>query len=543
MRKVRWNGRPVRGILAKLWLSILLAATSVALQGEIAQQASSSADSRRDLLPAPVPDLAALDPSVAEQIRSTAEALNQALGEPGTTPTELAEAFGVMGEIYLAYQLPGSAEACYLNALKLAGDRFRWIYLLARVEETQGRLEEAVTHYQKALSLEPANLPSLVRLGNVLLQLGRLDESGEKFGEALKLDPNCAAAYSGAGQVALKQKDFQKAVAALGRALELAPAANRLHYLLAMAYRGLGDQESGKAHLQQSGQVGVRVDDPIDKELENLLQGEKTHMVRGRLAFNAGRYQESIREFQQALTAKPDSCGARINLAGAMAAAGNVDEALTEYETAAKQCPGSPVLHFNLGRLYAEKGQPAKALDNYKRSLELNPNDLATLLALGRLSAPEDSADQAGQYLEKAVALHPDSEEAWHAHAAFLLTRKQFTQARNLLEEACKRLPSEGRLVELLARLLAACPDVSLRNGTRALELAERVYTAAPTVYHAETLALALAESGSCEDAATLLKKSIPVLEAGGKYPELLARMRQDLRRYEVGKPCRPPAQ
>jgi tetratricopeptide (TPR) repeat protein len=311
--------------------------------------------------------------------------------------------------------------------------------------------------------------------------------------------------------------------------------------LLAMAYRGLGDQENGKAHLAQSGSVGVRVDDPIEKELENLLQGERTHMVRGRLAFNAGRYQESIQEFRQALAARPDSCGARVNLASALASAGKVDEALSEYEAAAGPCPDSAVLHFNLGRLYLEKGILDKAFEEYRRSLELNPNDLAALLALAQISTRQEAVDQAAEYLSTAVGMHPDSEEAWYELSGFLLGRKEYARARDRLEEACGRLPTAGRLVELLARLLAACPDLSLRNGARAIELAERVYAAAPTVYHAETLALALAETGRCEEAAAVLQKSIPVLEESGKYPDLLARMRKDLQRYRQGQPCRPP--
>jgi tetratricopeptide (TPR) repeat protein len=510
-------------------------------QGGLAQQTATSTDPREGLLPTPVPDLAALDPSVAEQIRATAQALEEALHGAGTTAGELAEAFGVMGEIYQTYQLPASAEACYLNALKLAGDSFRWTYLLARTLETQGRLDEAVRRYEKALALEPGNVPALTHLGDANLQLGKLEESSEKYKEALKINPNCAAALAGAGQVALKQRDFQAAAAALRRALELAPAANRLHYLLAMAYRGLGDQENGKAHLAQSGSVGVRVDDPIEKELENLLQGERTHMVRGRLAFNAGRYQESIQEFRQALAARPDSCGARVNLASALASAGKVDEALSEYEAAAGPCPDSAVLHFNLGRLYLEKGILDKAFEEYRRSLELNPNDLAALLALAQISTRQEAVDQAAEYLSTAVGMHPDSEEAWYELSGFLLGRKEYARARDRLEEACGRLPTAGRLVELLARLLAACPDLSLRNGARAIELAERVYAAAPTVYHAETLALALAETGRCEEAAAVLQKSIPVLEESGKYPDLLARMRKDLQRYRQGQPCRPP--
>ena len=500
-----------------------------------------SGERRNGLLPVPIPDLTSLDPAVSKQIKATADALDRALSEPNSGPAELAEAFATMGEIYQAYALPASAEACYLNAIRLAGKRFRWVYLLARVTEGQGRLEEAVASYESTLSMEPNNVPSLVHLGNVYLQLGKLDEASQKFREAIKLNPDSAAAHAGSGQVALKLQDYPAAVSAFTRALELAPAANRLHYLLAMAYRGTGDQEAGKAHLQQSGSVGVRVDDPIEKELENLLQGEKVHIVRGRLAYMAGQYRESIQEFREALTVSPDSCPARLNLAGALASSGNLDEALNEYEAAKRNCSDSPALHFNLGRLYSEKRQPAKALEHYQAALQLDSADLATLVAVARLSAQQGLTEQATEYFKRSVTLHPDSEEAWYEFCSFLIRGKEYAKARDRLEEACTRLPAEGRLAERLARLLAASPDLSIRNGARAFEFAHRVYEAAPTVHNAETLALALAETGHCEDAAALLKKSITVLEESQKYPELLARMRRDVQRYEQGQPCRPP--
>jgi tetratricopeptide (TPR) repeat protein len=482
-----------------------------------------SADHRTDLLPVPVPNLTSLDPSVSSQITATAEALDRARNDPGSGVVELAEAFGTMGEIYQAYQLPASAEACYLNAINLAGKRFRWVYLLARVKEGQGRLDDALAGYQSALSLEAKNLAALVHLGNVHLQIGNLDDSRRRFQEALEENSDCAAAHAGIGQVALKLRDFPASVSALKRALELAPGANRLHYLLAMAYRGLGDQETGKAHLQQSGSVGVRVDDPIEKELENLLKGERVHLVRGRLAYMAGRYQESIREFREAVAVAPDNCRARINLAGALASAGSSDEALSEYQAAAGGCSDSPTLHFNLGRLYSEKKQPDKALEHYEIAFgsirRISP--LAWRLRRYPFAQQGRLPEKAAEHLKHAVILHPDSEEAWYSLASFLLARRDFAEARERIEEACLRLPLEGRLTELLARLLAACPDLSLRDGARALDLAQRVYAAAPTVYHGETLALALAETGRCEEAAAVLKESVPILQESQRYPEL----------------------
>jgi hypothetical protein len=65
-------------------------------------------------------------------------------------------------------------------------------------------------------------------------------------------------------------------------------------------------------------------------------------------------------------------------------------------------------------------------------------------------------------------------------------------------------LPDSLTLRHLLARLLASCPDRSLRDGARALALAEDLARGGATPAILETLAMAMAETGRFESASTL---------------------------------------
>ena len=67
-----------------------------------------------------------------------------------------------------------------------------------------------------------------------------------------------------------------------------------------------------------------------------------------------------------------------------------------------------------------------------------------------------------------------------------------------------------------VARLLAACPDLAIRNGARALELGLAAWNAQPIVPHAETVALAWAELGRCEEAARWEQTAIDVARKAG---------------------------
>ena len=90
---------------------------------------------RKDLLPVRSPDLTNLEESVREQVTELQNALAATAKNPKTADTELSEAYGKLGQIYHAYSLISPARDCYVNASLLAPKDFRWLYLLARLDQ------------------------------------------------------------------------------------------------------------------------------------------------------------------------------------------------------------------------------------------------------------------------------------------------------------------------------------------------------------------------------------------------------------------------
>jgi len=181
------------------------------------------------------PDLTNLEASVRDQITTAQAALAAAAKSPATV---LSEEYGKLGQIYHAYSLLSAARDCYLNAHKLVPKDFRWIYLLAKLDQQEGRFEDAIRLYQVARTLRPDYIAVLVNLGNIFLELNRLDEARASFAAALEMDKNNAAAHYGLGQVAASQRNYAEAVDHFEKTLAQVPDANRVHYSLAMAYRG-----------------------------------------------------------------------------------------------------------------------------------------------------------------------------------------------------------------------------------------------------------------------------------------------------------------
>ena len=122
--------------------------------------------------------------------------------------------------------------------------------------------------------------------------------------------------------------------------------------------------------------------------------------------------------------------------------------------------------------------------------------------------------------------------------AILLAARERFREALAVLEDGHQRFPDRTATATTLARLLASSPDMSLRDGQRALDIAMAVNDAEPGPAHAETVALALAELGRCGDAVEWMKRGVASAERGKNAAEA-ARLSGEMPKYARAV-CRP---
>src|SRR5258707_11845697 len=338
-------------------LLLIFASVAAARPQRTAQDGNVLPPPRSNLVPLHWPDLTTLEADVRQQLISAQDALTATARAPGAADTALSEAYGAVGEVYQAYSLTAPARECYLNASRLTPKDFRWVYLLGKIDQQDGQVDEAIRNYQIARTLSPEYVAVSVNLGNIYLQLNRLDEAKENFKAALVIDESSATALYGLGQVALSQRSYAEAVNYLERSLKLIPGANRTHYSLAMAYRGLGDAEKARTHLAQQGPVGVRIPDPLVDGLRNLIAGERVHLIRGKLAIEAKRYAEAADEFRRAIAARPDSLSGRLNLGAALTQTGDLEGAKSQFGESLRIDPNNTIAHYNLATLMAKEDQ------------------------------------------------------------------------------------------------------------------------------------------------------------------------------------------
>jgi len=260
-------------------------------------------------------------------------------------------------------------------------------------------------------------------------------------------------------------------------------------------------------------------------------------VARGKTAFQASRFAEAAAEFRRALAARPESVEAHIDLAAALVQLGDPHAAEAELREALRLDPSNATAHFDLGTLLAAAGPSAEARQHLAAAARALPRDAGAHRAFAHLLRESGELDAAlGEYAT-AVELGPADDVARLEEAETLVRLARYGRARQRLEDGVRSLPESGLLIHALARLLAACPDRTLRDGARARDLATAVWRARPTPEHAETVALAEAESGRCDEAARWQRTALEGASLSAAQKE---EMRAQLARYQRGAPCRP---
>jgi tetratricopeptide (TPR) repeat protein len=479
------------------------------------------------------PDLSGLESAVAAQLGEMQRLLATQVANAGS--------YGDLGQAYLAYGFNDAAADCFQNASRLDPRNFRWPYLLGAAQQAAGRLDEAAAGFGQALVLAPPppeTAAGYVHLGEIRLLQGRLDEAEAALRKALAVPATAAAAHSLLGQVALARRDFRATVEQLEAALAAVPEASRLHVPLAMAYRGLGDRVKAEEHLAKAGAVGLRAPDPLLDAVASLRVGERVAVMRGRVAAQAGRYQDAAQEFRRALAVRPESVEARVDLGSVLSLAGDRNGAMAQLREALRRDPGNVTAHFNLGSLLADGGPPEEARAHLEAAVAGRPDDAEARRLLAKVLRDGGQLPAALVQYRRAVELAPGDEAARLGEAETLVRLGRYAEARLRLDEALGQMPGSGLLAHAQARLLAACPDKTVRDGERAMKLALAVWQARPAAFHAETVALALAELGRCAEAATWQRTAAD--RARSESPARLGEINRALAAYEKGPPCRP---
>ncbi len=227
-----------------------------------------------------------------------------------------------------------------------------------------GRLDQAVARYRRAIAIQPDYVPAFNNLGVSLRAQGKVDDAIRVYDEGLRV-----------------RDDYPD-----------------LHYNLANALLQVNRAAEAAGHLRRAGR-----DDPGSAGVHNNL---------GTALAAQGRLEEAAAEFQQAVALEPGSAQAHRNLGNLLGSLGRREQALTHLQRAVVLAPDDPEAHYDLGVAALEGGDPRRAVDAFTRALALRPGYVEAHNNLGIAFGSQGHLDEAIAQFEQALRLRPGFPDA-----------------------------------------------------------------------------------------------------------------------------------
>lgn len=306
---------------------------------------------------------------------------------------------------------------------------------LAEGLRAEGRHVEAHAEAGEAVRLQPNRAENWKIHGLTLLHLNRSDEAISSFQKALSLEPS-----------AMSHQNLAMAMAAAGRpdeAIRLYETALKIDPGLPMARNNLA------AALLAVG----RIDEAQEMVAQLLI--ERPDYARARITLARvwkarGNSASAIRELEMAVQISPQSAEAHAGLAAEYAATGLADEALAHARSAAALKPHSADYLSTLAVLCASRGRLDEAGELLTRVIALAPDRAEPYHNRALTLRDRLRLDEAARDWEAALRLKPDYADALYVYGKLLLQQGQSAGAASRFEALLKLEPGNAEVESLL---------------------------------------------------------------------------------------------
>ena len=201
------------------------------------------------------------------------------------------------------------------------------------------------------------------------------------------------------------------------------------------------------------------------------------------------------------------------------------------------------VAENNLGIIYLEKGRLDDAISLLQTAVALRPDNSPAQENLAKALLQKGQVADALVHYRKLVELQPDNVEMHNIVGTVLVQQGRIREGVEEWQQVLAIQPDNGNAMSNLAWVFATSPDDSLRDGPKAVQLAEQALRISgdriPIIFR--TLAAAYAETGRFSEAIQTAQHGIELANNRGN-PALASELQSSIYLYEGGKPLRDPS-
>jgi tetratricopeptide (TPR) repeat protein len=204
--------------------------------------------------------------------------------------------------------------------------------------------KEAAAIFEAYLERKPGNAWGYYMLGLSAWKSGDFPKSEKAFEKALSIDPNHVKSLVNASRLFIDQKRYDDAVDWLTRAAEIDPESAEVQRLLAKAYTDLAKPEEAMAAYLKA----IDLNEADAWSMNNL----------GLLLLEAKRTDEALSQFQNAVGLKKNVAEFQNNLGLALESSGNFSAAYEAFSKALLLNPRYAEAKLNIARVEPFKAGP-----------------------------------------------------------------------------------------------------------------------------------------------------------------------------------------
>ena len=317
------------------------------------------------------------------------------------------EALNLLAKFYKDEQFSIVVEKARVLTKKFQDSFILWNILGASATQI-GMLDQAITAFQKVISLQPNYAEVYNNLGNALRNQGKFEEAVEAYKKAISLKPDYALAYYNLGNTYENQVKLDYAIDAYKNSISL-----KSNYF--EAYTNMGNALKDQGQLDESikaykRSISLRPDDAY------------TYYNLGVALCEQGNFKAAIEAYKKSIYFKPDYAQCYSNLGVVLKNEGQLDESIEAYKNSISIKPNFTA-YSNMGVTLQDQGKFNEAIDAHKMSILLNPDYAEAYSNMGVTLQDQGKIDEAIAAHRKSISLKPDLADA-HENLSFALLNK-----------------------------------------------------------------------------------------------------------------------
>jgi tetratricopeptide (TPR) repeat protein len=311
-------------------------------------------------------------------------------------------------------------EADLREAVERSPRNAAYLARLGSVLAMENKLDEAISYFEKALKLNPADVETRRSLGTTYWQLGQLENAQKNLETVLRARPDDTLATLFLGMVAEDEGNHSRAAKLLGDVLPLVRQRPEMTAALVRAYYHLGDVERARKTLQ-------------------ILTGSEAVFQAGRLAAEFKDYETAEKMFLSIQTTYPDPGVVNYNLALAQFSAKHYERCEKTLQSSIDYGHGTPEAYALLGWTLEKQDRLPEMMKAFEKAINLQPGSATYFLDLGEALIEKKSYATAVEVANEAIKRFPASSRAFSLKGSaelkmYLLTEalKSYTKALGL---------------------------------------------------------------------------------------------------------------